>query len=99
MTKSELQAVIDNPLSDDKQRADAQKLLAAMSTDNGTEQMLAESYKAAHALGRITSAELHSQFESARKTLRHPAFSEEAEKLPAKPEWVKAFTTDPFKKK
>jgi hypothetical protein len=31
MTKSELESVINNPLSDEKQRAEAQKLLAAMS--------------------------------------------------------------------
>jgi len=92
MTKSELESVINNPLSDEKQRANAQALLDKL-TDTGTdtEYMLADAYRTAHALGWISDEEKHRQFEGGRKYSKHPAFSESEEKKPAKQEWIAAW--------
>ena len=97
MTKDELIRISNDPTIDEGSREKARQLLAATEIkDDGTEYMLADTWRTAHALGQMSDQEYHGQFEGARRTLKHKAFSESEENLPAKANWIAAWGTNPF---
>ncbi len=97
LSRTELEAISKDPTIDEGSRQKAVALLNATEVkDDGTEYMLADAWRTSHALGQMSDQEYHGQFENARRTLKHKAFSVEAEAEPAKDNWIAAWGKNPF---
>jgi hypothetical protein len=98
LSRNELEAISNDVSLDTGSREKARQLLAATEIkDDGTEYVLADAWRTAHAVGQISNEEKAMHFANARKTLKnHQAFSEAAEAEPAKANWIEAWGKNPF---
>ena len=86
MTRDELIRISTDPHASDEQREKAKELLASTETkDTGSEAQLADWYRT------FSEPMRHEAFESARRMLKHVAFSLENEARAADPKYLEVF--------